>query len=82
MVSKILSLAALIAFAGAALAAPTSSVQPTRTATSSTAPTVIPTTTPSPGGCFGGYLGKRNGEGPNGACCSHSDDCEDSCIKG
>ncbi|KAK3816288.1 MAG: hypothetical protein J3Q66DRAFT_401452 [Benniella sp.] len=32
--------------------------------------------------CFPGYGGKRNGKGPNGACCSHSDDCKDTCFNG
>ncbi|KAK3817611.1 MAG: hypothetical protein J3Q66DRAFT_369435 [Benniella sp.] len=43
-----------------------------------------PTTTPpkpSPT-CLAGYRGKKNGKGPNGACCSHSDDCKDTCVKG
>ncbi|KAF9365142.1 hypothetical protein BGX34_011271, partial [Mortierella sp. NVP85] len=42
-----------------------------------------PTTTPpkpTPT-CLPGYKGKRNGKGPNGACCSHSDDCKDTCVK-
>ncbi|KAK3814055.1 MAG: hypothetical protein J3Q66DRAFT_402637 [Benniella sp.] len=32
--------------------------------------------------CLTGYEDKRNGKGPNGACCSHSDDCKDTCVKG
>jgi hypothetical protein len=24
----------------------------------------------------------KNGKGPNGACCSHSDDCKDTCVYG
>lgn len=32
--------------------------------------------------CILGYLGKRNGKGPNGACCTHSNDCLDTCVKG
>jgi hypothetical protein len=31
--------------------------------------------------CIPGYRGKRNGKGPNGACCSHSRDCKDTCVK-
>jgi len=44
-----------------------------------------PTTTspqkPSPT-CLAGYKGKGNGKGPDGACCSLSDDCKDTCVKG
>ncbi|CEP18673.1 hypothetical protein [Parasitella parasitica] len=32
--------------------------------------------------CVTGYLGRRNGGGPTGACCSHSDDCLDTCVQG
>lgn len=32
--------------------------------------------------CILGYLGIREGQGPNGACCTHSDDCLDTCVKG
>ncbi|KAK3821100.1 MAG: hypothetical protein J3Q66DRAFT_386020 [Benniella sp.] len=36
---------------------------------------------PSPT-CLAGYKGRGNGKGPDGACCSHSDDCKDTCVKG
>ncbi|KAK3814058.1 MAG: hypothetical protein J3Q66DRAFT_345522 [Benniella sp.] len=36
---------------------------------------------PSPT-CAAGFIGKRNGKGPDGACCSHSNDCRDTCVKG
>lgn len=32
--------------------------------------------------CVTGYRGMRNGGGPTGACCSHSDDCLDTCVQG
>ncbi|KAF9346926.1 hypothetical protein BGX34_003522 [Mortierella sp. NVP85] len=44
-----------------------------------TTSTPVPQPTPT---CLAGYRGKRNGKGPNGACCSHSDDCKDTCVKG
>ncbi|KAK3816285.1 MAG: hypothetical protein J3Q66DRAFT_342135 [Benniella sp.] len=44
-----------------------------------TTTTLVPKPTPT---CLAGYRGKRNGKGPNGACCSHSDDCKDTCVKG
>ncbi|KAK3814057.1 MAG: hypothetical protein J3Q66DRAFT_441737 [Benniella sp.] len=36
---------------------------------------------PSPT-CAAGFIGKRNGKGTEGACCSHSNDCRDTCVKG
>ncbi|KAK3816286.1 MAG: hypothetical protein J3Q66DRAFT_388487 [Benniella sp.] len=47
--------------------------------TTTTTTTLAPQPTPT---CLAGYRGKRNGKGPNGACCSHSDDCKDTCVKG
>ena len=44
-----------------------------------TTTTLAPKPTPT---CLAGYRGKRNGKGPNDACCSHSDDCKDTCVKG
>ncbi|KAI8970310.1 hypothetical protein BDF20DRAFT_826256 [Mycotypha africana] len=41
---------------------------------------ICPTATDS--FCQPGFRGKKNGRGPEGACCSHSDDCQESCIKG
>lgn len=38
--------------------------------------------TPTDAPCKSGYRGKRNGKGPNGTCCSHSDDCLDTCVSG
>ncbi|KAK3816287.1 MAG: hypothetical protein J3Q66DRAFT_369861 [Benniella sp.] len=49
------------------------------TTTTTTTTTLAPQPTPT---CLAGYRGKRNGKGPNGACCSHSDDCKDTCVKG
>ncbi|KAK3814056.1 MAG: hypothetical protein J3Q66DRAFT_441736 [Benniella sp.] len=43
-----------------------------------------PTTTPpkpSPT-CAAGFIGKKNGQGRDGACCSHSNDCRDTCVNG
>ncbi|KAK3816289.1 MAG: hypothetical protein J3Q66DRAFT_369863 [Benniella sp.] len=58
---------------------------PTTIVTSVATEPIITTTTlapqPTPT-CLAGYRGKRNGKGPNGACCSHSDDCKDTCVKG
>ncbi|KAG0286385.1 hypothetical protein BGZ96_009488 [Linnemannia gamsii] len=61
---------------------PTTTFQPTTSATT-VAPTtsVKPTTAVQPS-CAPGYRGKRTGRGPNGACCSHSDDCIESCVQG
>ncbi|KAF9348546.1 hypothetical protein BGX34_002420, partial [Mortierella sp. NVP85] len=53
---------------------------PPRTTTDPPKPTTTPPK-PSPT-CFAGYKGKRNGKGPDSACCSHSDDCKDTCVKG
>ncbi|KAF9540647.1 hypothetical protein EC957_003932 [Mortierella hygrophila] len=66
---------------------PTTIIQSTTTALPVTAvsPTasVNPTTTAQPTlSCLPGFRGKRTGRGPNGACCSHSDDCFESCVKG
>ncbi|KAF9350061.1 hypothetical protein BGX34_001428 [Mortierella sp. NVP85] len=36
---------------------------------------------PSPT-CLAGYEGKKNGKGLDGACCSSSDDCRDTCVQG
>ena len=74
------------------IAVPTTTAIPT---TFVPVPTVVPNTTvkhttiakptttvePKPT-CLPGYKGKLNGDGPNGACCSSSDDCYESCIKG
>ena len=65
----------------------TTNVPTTTTTTIVTSVTTEPITTttlapkPTPT-CLTGYRGKRNGKGPNGACCSHSDDCVDTCVKG
>ena len=32
--------------------------------------------------CTSGYSGSGNGQGPNGACCTSSDDCQDTCSSG
>jgi len=59
---------------------------PTTTTVVATKPMAVaaalPLTSPSYPYCIGGYKDERNGEGPDGACCSHSDDCEDTCVKG
>ncbi|KAK3807198.1 MAG: hypothetical protein J3Q66DRAFT_356944 [Benniella sp.] len=65
----------------------TVTVPVTVTTTNPPKPTTTPpkptTTPPKPSPtCLAGYKGKRNGKGPNGACCSHSDDCKDTCVKG
>ncbi|KAF9141220.1 hypothetical protein BG015_001358, partial [Linnemannia schmuckeri] len=54
---------------------PTTSVKPITT----DKPVITVQHTPS---CLPGYRGKRTGRGPNGVCCSHSDDCFESCVKG
>ncbi|KAG0054568.1 hypothetical protein BGZ83_010973 [Gryganskiella cystojenkinii] len=46
----------------------------------STAKTVT-TAAPKPT-CTSGYRGKKTGKGPTRACCSSSDDCQDTCFKG
>ncbi|KAF9900346.1 hypothetical protein EC991_007465 [Linnemannia zychae] len=56
----------------------TPAVTETPTTTAKPTTTVKPTPTPS---CLPGYRGKRTGKGPIGACCSHSDDCIESCVK-
>jgi hypothetical protein len=46
--------------------------------------TTKPTTSPpkpSPT-CLAGYKGEKNGKGPDGACCSDSYDCRDTCVTG
>ncbi|KAK3807245.1 MAG: hypothetical protein J3Q66DRAFT_357052 [Benniella sp.] len=60
---------------------------PPQTTTNPPKPTTTPpkstTTPPKPTPtCLSGYRGKRNGKGPDGACCSDSDDCKDTCVKG
>ncbi|KAL7325210.1 hypothetical protein PS15p_207726 [Mucor circinelloides] len=37
---------------------------------------------PTDAACQAGFKGKKNGRGPLDACCSHSDDCQESCING
>ncbi|CAO3610744.1 unnamed protein product [Mucor hiemalis] len=32
--------------------------------------------------CKAGFRGKKNGRGPKDACCSSSDDCQESCVSG
>ncbi|KAG2171707.1 hypothetical protein INT43_008087 [Umbelopsis isabellina] len=32
--------------------------------------------------CTAGFSGKKNGNGPTGACCTHSDDCHETCYQG
>ncbi|KAG0014266.1 hypothetical protein BGZ82_001820 [Podila clonocystis] len=54
---------------------PTTGVKPTTTVTPVTTAQPLPT-------CLPGYRGKRTGRGPNGVCCSHSEDCIESCVKG
>ncbi|KAI8071377.1 hypothetical protein BC940DRAFT_294307 [Gongronella butleri] len=58
----------------------TPSASPTTTKTTTTT-TKTTTKTPTPT-CIAGYKGKLNGQGPNGACCSSSDDCKETCVKG
>ncbi|KAG2229952.1 hypothetical protein INT48_003497 [Thamnidium elegans] len=59
----------------------TTTIKTTTNATKkTTTKTSQPTATNAP--CKSGYRGKRNGKGPNGACCSHSDDCLDTCVSG
>ncbi|GAA5814306.1 hypothetical protein MFLAVUS_007800 [Mucor flavus] len=62
---------------------PTTTITSTTITSSSTASSSSSTaaTTPAPS-CTVGYLGKGNGKGPTNACCSTSDDCKDSCVKG
>ncbi|CEG82707.1 hypothetical protein RMATCC62417_16740 [Rhizopus microsporus] len=53
----------------------------------STATTTITTTTTTAAttataSCITGSRGKKKGNGFNGYCCSFSDDCRDSCVKG
>ncbi|KAG0220509.1 hypothetical protein B0O80DRAFT_497098 [Mortierella sp. GBAus27b] len=57
-------------------------VEPTTTDFTSWYPTTT-TAPPKPtSSCLAGYKGKKNGKGPNNACCSHSDDCKETCIQG
>ncbi|GAA5814307.1 hypothetical protein MFLAVUS_007801 [Mucor flavus] len=58
----------------------TSQVTTAQETTTQKTTTSKPTATDAP--CKAGYRGKRNGKGPNGACCSHSDDCLDTCVSG
>ncbi|KAF9365913.1 hypothetical protein BGX34_007589 [Mortierella sp. NVP85] len=65
----------------------TVTVPVTVTTTNPPKPTTTPpkptTTPPKPSPtCLAGYRGKGNGKGPDGVCCSHSDDCKDTCVKG
>ncbi|KAI9257801.1 hypothetical protein EDC94DRAFT_586255 [Helicostylum pulchrum] len=51
--------------------------------TTTTTTTTTKTTIKSPAlTCAVGYKGKRNGQGPTKAFCSHSDDCKDTCVNG
>ncbi|KAK3806687.1 MAG: hypothetical protein J3Q66DRAFT_421377 [Benniella sp.] len=54
---------------------------PPQTTTNPPKPTTTTPPIPSPT-CTAGYKGKKNGKGPDGACCSRSDDCRDTCVKG
>ncbi|KAF9354435.1 hypothetical protein BGX34_011022, partial [Mortierella sp. NVP85] len=58
---------------------PTTTARPTTTGRPATTTTRAPTPSST---CIPGYSGKRKGDGPHGACCTHSDDCIDSCLKG
>ncbi|KAI9485256.1 MAG: hypothetical protein EXX96DRAFT_471815 [Benjaminiella poitrasii] len=51
-----------------------------KTVTKTVTVSACPTTSPS--SCQTGFSGKKNGMGPEGACCTHSNDCQESCIKG
>ncbi|CEJ02259.1 hypothetical protein RMCBS344292_16268 [Rhizopus microsporus] len=57
---------------------------PKAPSTTTTATTIKNTGSPSPtpNSCISGVKGKKRGNGFNGYCCSTSDDCRDSCIKG
>ncbi|ORE02472.1 hypothetical protein BCV72DRAFT_297726 [Rhizopus microsporus var. microsporus] len=67
---------------GGSSTATSSTTTATVTQTTTSAATGTITSCPTPSSCKSGYRGKRNGKGPEGACCSHSDDCQESCIKG
>jgi hypothetical protein len=61
----------------------TTVVTPTSThTTTKTTTTTSSSSKPTSSNCLSGYRGKRNGRGPNDACCSHSDDCLDTCVSG
>ncbi|KAF9365915.1 hypothetical protein BGX34_007587 [Mortierella sp. NVP85] len=65
------------------LAAPTTTAPPQPTLPEPPLP--VPTTTytaPPVITCTPGYKGKKNGKGPNGACCSSTKDCKNKCVKG
>ncbi|KAG2229953.1 hypothetical protein INT48_003498 [Thamnidium elegans] len=59
----------------------TTAVTVTTTATTTTT-TITTTILPPSPSCTTGYLGKNNGKEPTKACCSHINDCKDSCVKG
>jgi len=65
----------------------TTNPPPQTTTTNPPKPTTTPpkptTTPPKPTPtCLAGYNGKGNGKGPDGACCSKSGDCKDTCVQG
>ncbi|KAI8366269.1 hypothetical protein BD560DRAFT_154727 [Blakeslea trispora] len=55
----------------------------TKTTTTKTTTTKTTTTkaTNTSSVCKSGYLGKKNGKGPKGACCSTQWDCQQECVK-
>lgn len=53
----------------------------TSTATTTTTTTATTATTAT-ASCIAGSRGKKKGNGFNGYCCSSSDDCHESCVKG
>ncbi|KAF9350060.1 hypothetical protein BGX34_001427 [Mortierella sp. NVP85] len=58
---------------------PQSTTTPPQSTTTPPKPTTSPPK-PSPT-CLAGYKGKKNGKGLDGACCSSSDDCRDTCVQ-
>ncbi|KAI9281513.1 hypothetical protein BY458DRAFT_574888 [Sporodiniella umbellata] len=63
-------------------AATTTTTKAATTTTKADTTTTKADTTTTKGACQAGYRGKKNGKGPEGACCSKSSDCQESCIQG
>ncbi|RCH97830.1 hypothetical protein CU098_001544, partial [Rhizopus stolonifer] len=63
---------------------PTTNIRPTatKTTTTSVATTKTTSTATATATCISGSSGKKNGDGYNGYCCTSSDDCLDTCVKG
>ncbi|KAI8069404.1 hypothetical protein BC940DRAFT_318255 [Gongronella butleri] len=60
----------------------TSTTKTTTTTKTSTTTKTTTTASPTSCACTPGYSGLKNGGGPTGACCTSSDDCQDTCNPG